>query len=79
MVGKKIASFTPDGGAGSVPWLLIQEVSNGGSGPISTTKYIQRIDTDGGNAPSTGCTLITDADGGILKVPYTADYYFFGP
>ena len=36
---------------------------------------IQRINTKGGRAPSSGC----DADqlGKEVKVPYSADYYFY--
>jgi hypothetical protein len=58
-----------------VPWLLLQGVSHGGSGTLSTTTYIQRLDTDGGTAPS-GCD---PTEAGALSVPYSADYYFFGP
>jgi Protein of unknown function (DUF3455) len=74
VVGHKIAAYTPDGGAASVPWLLLQAVDHGGTGTLSQVAYVQRLDTDGGNAPGTGC----DA-GDMVQVPYTADYYFYGP
>jgi hypothetical protein len=73
VVGDKIGHFTPDGGAESVPWLLLQEYSTSGSGTLSQAAYIQRLFTDGGVAPGPGC----DA-GDILQVPYGADYYFYG-
>ena len=73
VIGDKIGHFTPDGGAESVPWLLLQEVSTGGSGTLSQTAYVQRLFTDGGVAPGPGC----DA-GDTLQVPYGADYYFYG-
>ncbi|HEX8794616.1 MAG TPA: DUF3455 domain-containing protein [Polyangiaceae bacterium] len=75
VIGHKLAAYTPDGGSGSVPWLLLQAVGHGGgSGTLSQVAYIQRLDTDGGNAPGTGC----DA-GDMVQVPYTADYWFYGP
>jgi hypothetical protein len=74
VIGDKIGKFTPDGGAGSVPWLLVQEVSTGGTGTLSQVAYVQRLFTDGGVAPGPGC----DA-GDTLQVPYGADYYFYGP
>ena len=74
VVGHKLAAYTPDGGAGSVPWLLLQAVDHGGTGTLGQVAYVQRLDTDGGNAPATGC----DA-GDMVQVPYTADYYFYGP
>jgi hypothetical protein len=78
VTGKKLIAYTPDGGSGSVPWLLLQATGHGGTGTLSTVTYIQRLDTDGGNAPSTGCDVTTEA-GATVNVPYTADYYFYGP
>ncbi len=74
VIGHKLAAYTPDGGAASVPWLLLQAVGHGGNGTLSQVAYIQRLDTDGGVAPGTGC----DA-GDMTQVPYTADYWFYGP
>lgn len=76
VIGKRLAAFTPDGGGGSVPWLLLQEVERGGTGPISKTNYVQRLNTMGGNAPATGCDQ--NSLGNTQKIPYTADYYFYG-
>jgi hypothetical protein len=73
VVGEKIGHYTPDGGAESVPWLLLQEYSTSGTGTLSQAAYIQRLFTDGGVAPGPGC----DA-GDTLQVPYGADYYFYG-
>ena len=73
VIGQKKASF--DGGAESIPWLLINAVDAGGSGTLSQTAHIQRLDTDGGNAPA-GCDGAHVGD--TVNVPYTADYYFFG-
>ncbi len=75
VIGKKVGAYTPDGGSGSVPWLLLQATSHGGTGTLSNVTYVQRLNTDGGVAPSS----CDPADASTLAVPYTADYYFFGP
>lgn len=74
VIAHKVAAYTPDGGAASVPWLLLQAVDHGGTGTLSQVAYVQRLDTDGGIAPAAGC----DA-GDMAQVPYTADYWFYGP
>jgi hypothetical protein len=76
VIGKKHSAFTPDGGAGSIPWLLVDTVSTGGTGPLTKTNNVQRLYTDGGNAPATGCDG-TNVNA-TQKVPYVADYYFYG-
>ena len=78
VVAKKVAANTPDGGAGAVPWLLLQEVSNGGTGPLAKVGYIQRVNTTGGKAPA-AATCDANAAGTTQKIGYTGDYYFFGP
>jgi hypothetical protein len=76
VIGHKVAAFTPDGGPpGSVPWLLLQATSHGGTGTLSNTTYIQRLNTDGGAAPPS----CDPTDASTLQVPYSADYYFYGP
>jgi hypothetical protein len=65
---------------GAIPWLLVtivghQDGSDGGD-RLSGTTYIQRLNTHGGVAPSTGCTSLTDL-GNTAFVPYTTDYYFY--
>jgi len=64
----------------AIPWLLLQVVGaqNGPTGgdTLTATTFIQRLNTSGGIAPSTGCTLSTDV-GKKKLVPYTADYFFY--
>jgi hypothetical protein len=76
VVAKKVAAFTPPSAAGSVAWLLLKVESHGGAGTLGQAQYVQRVNTQGGVAPATGC----DAGhaGATEKVPYTADYFFFG-
>jgi hypothetical protein len=81
VVGRKHSAFTPDAGPPSIPWLLLQATANGGPGTLSQAAYIQRLFTDGGVAPTTTCDPSV-ADGGAQSsedVPYTAEYYFYGP
>lgn len=65
---------------GAIACLLLQAVGSeaGPSGGkfLTSTTYIQRLNTKGGSAPSTGCSVLSDV-GKQTLVPYTADYYFF--
>ena len=64
----------------AVAWLLLDKVGvqNGptGGNTLTKTTFIQRLNTTGGLAPSTGCSSLTDA-GNQAFVPYTADYFFY--
>ena len=66
--------------AGAIPCLLLQSIGSrkGVSGGefMTQTTFIQRLNTDGGAAPSDGCFSSADV-GKQALVPYTADYYFF--
>ena len=65
---------------GAIPWLLLRVVGaqDGPTGghKLTATTFIQRLNTFGGVAPSTGCSLSTDV-GKKALVPYTADYFFY--
>ena len=76
VIGQKHVAFVPDGGAASVPWLLLAAVDGGGTGTLRQTQFIERLNTDGGTAPATGCD--SGHVGDKIDVGYTADYYFFG-
>lgn len=61
---------------GSIPCLLLQSVGND-KGPtggrlLFKASFVQRLNTNGGAAPTTACTV-----GQTQLVPYTADYYFY--
>jgi hypothetical protein len=80
--GKVIASSSDPNfvAPGAIPWLLV-EVVGAQAGPtggttLSRTTFIQRLNTTGGSAPSTGCDRPTDI-GRKAFVPYTADYFFY--
>jgi hypothetical protein len=74
VIGKKVTAY--DASAASVPWLLLQETSNGGTGTIAKTLYVQRLFTSGG-WPTATCD--GNNVGGTTTAAYTADYYFYGP
>jgi Protein of unknown function (DUF3455) len=60
----------------SVPWLLLNVVTNSGKGALAKVTVIQRVHTHGGK-PSDVCDAAhKDAE---TKSSYTADYYFFAP
>ncbi|HXO91656.1 MAG TPA: DUF3455 domain-containing protein [Stellaceae bacterium] len=71
---RTIASVSVEPGA--IPWYLLQVVGaqDGPTGgdELSETTYIQRLNTVGGLAPTTPCTV-----GAIALVPYTAEYFFY--
>lgn len=64
----------------AIAWLLLDVVGaqNGPTGgdKLTATTFIQRLNTTGGLAPSTGCSSLTDV-GNQAFVKYTADYFFY--
>ena len=65
---------------GAIPWLLLRVVGDkpgpSGSDQLLETTHIQRLNTSGGVAPSTGCSRAADV-GTKALVYYTADYVFY--
>jgi hypothetical protein len=61
--------------ADAIPWLLLKEQSTIGPGVFSQVAFVQRLNTSGGLAPTTGCDASTVNT--IVRVPYSADYYFY--
>jgi hypothetical protein len=64
----------------AIAWLLVRVVG-AKDGPtrgktLTETTFIQRLNTSGGVAPSTGCSSSADV-GNQAFVPYTADYFFY--
>jgi hypothetical protein len=66
--------------AGSIPCLLLQVIGSeqgpAGGKLLTKTTFIQRLNTSGGSAPATGCSVPGDV-GKQALVPYSADYIFF--
>jgi hypothetical protein len=73
VVGTRVNGVSVD--ASAIPWLLLQGTAHTGSGPMAKVTYIQRLETVGGLAPTSGCD---DAHAGaVAEVEYTATYAFY--
>jgi hypothetical protein len=59
--------------ANTIPWLLLEARTAAGPGILESTTYIQRVNTAGGRAPATP----PSPSDGEVRVPYTAEYYFY--
>jgi hypothetical protein len=68
----KMMETVPSPTVGAVPWLLLSATSSG-TGVLSGTRFVQRIHTDGGIAPSGACP----EPGAEQRIPYSADYVFY--
>lgn len=60
---------------GSIPWLLLEAKTSEGPGRLAGVTFIQRVDTEGGKPPETGCDAAHAGE--VRKVPYRATYHFF--
>jgi hypothetical protein len=76
VVGARLAS-APSPDPTAIAWLLLQATPTGAPGLFADVTTIQRLNTEGGLAPATGC----DAAhlGAQVLVPYRADYFFYHP
>ena len=72
---KGAAKQKQDGGAGNIAWLLLAATPNGNEGRFAGVTSVQRVATKGGVEPAGGCDAAHA--GQEVKVPYTADYYFY--
>ena len=70
-VGKVLAN-EPAPKAGAIPWLLLSAESSA-SGALAGVRFVQRVNTSGGVAPSGTCPTV----GTEQRVDYTADYIFY--
>ena len=62
---------------GAIPWLRLAARSAGGAGELSRMTTVLRVNTTGGVAPTGGCNA--GERGRLVRVEYTADYYFYAP
>ena len=75
--GKAVAKAdAPDGK--SIPWLLVSVVEHSGNGVLANVSSIQRVHTQGGQAPAAGeCDPAKPSPD--ARSSYVADYYFYAP
>ena len=59
----------------SISWLLVKVIGHKGNGLFSDISYINRINTRGGLAPSSGCHM--NHLGTEKRMAYSADYVFY--
>jgi hypothetical protein len=62
-------------GGGNLPWTVMSARPIGDAGVFAGVTSIQRVNTTGGMAPTTGCNA--DTVGTEARVAYSADYYFY--
>jgi Protein of unknown function (DUF3455) len=67
---------TPAPKGSDIPWLLLKGKADGGKRRFSKVTYIQRVETEGGIAPSGGCDKVHQ--GQEVRVKYKATYVFYG-
>ncbi|MCB8890191.1 DUF3455 domain-containing protein [Vreelandella malpeensis] len=78
MDGSKVTGTqlaTADNGEGNIPLQLVEANPAEGEGAMTGVSYIQRMNTEGGVAPSMGCDA--DHEGATAIVTYQADYNFY--
>lgn len=68
----KKVDVTPDS---AIAWLLLEAIEPQGQGLLSNTRFIQRINTQGGLPPDIDCN--NNHLGEEKTVSYTADYIFY--
>jgi hypothetical protein len=59
----------------AIAWLLLSAKPASGSGVFAAVRFIQRLHTVGGTAPSEGCNQASA--GREVRVPYSAEYRFY--
>lgn len=64
-------------GVQNLPWVLMRAQPMGETGLFAGVTSIQRVNTVGGAAPTSGCG--PDNVGGESRVAFQADYYFYKP
>ena len=74
IVGQMSAS-APAPEKGDIPWLLLAIKSRDGQGLLTRTASVQRLDTEGGVAPSSACGAGNAKQ--VERVGYTATYVFW--
>ncbi len=74
VIGKKLAD-APSPAGDAIPWLLLRAEKTTGHGVFSDVTFIQRVQTQHGKAPTSGCDA--GKKGAEARVDYSADYYFY--
>jgi hypothetical protein len=71
----QVSASAPAPDKGDIAWLLLSVKSRDGQGLLTQTASVQRLDTEGGVAPSAGCGAANAKQ--VERVGYTATYVFW--
>ena len=71
----QVSASGPAPDKGDIAWLLLTIKSHDGQGLLTQTASVQRLDTEGGVAPSAACSAANARQ--VERVGYTATYVFW--
>ena len=74
VVGRVVGKIDMAPGS-AISWLLVEVVSHKGDGLFSNVDFINRVNTNGGLPPASGCN--GNHLGSEKRIAYTADYIFY--
>ena len=74
-VAAEVKARTDAPRADAIPWLLLTVQPGTGTGLFAGVTSVQRLDTEGGKAPATGCDA--EHKDTETRVPYQARYRFY--
>ena len=72
----QIEARDPGTDPGAIAWLRLSANAHSGSGLMTRVKSILRLHTAAGAPPSANCARVNANQ--VVRVPYTASYYFYG-
>ena len=76
IVGQLEAKIASPDDANAVAWLLVKVKARGGDGMFNPVTYVNRVNTEGGQAPQNTCNATRFGD--EYRARYNAVYYFYG-
>jgi hypothetical protein len=74
-VTAEVAAKADAPASGAIPWLLLRAKTHSGAGQFAEIGFVQRVETKGGTAPTTGCGA--DQQGKEARMRYSATYVFY--
>lgn len=77
IVGEVEAKVASPDDANAVAWLLVKVKARAGAGIFNNVTYVNRVNTEGGQAPKDTCN--TPRLGDEYRARYSTVYYFYGP
>ena len=75
LVTGELVAKAPSPNPDAIAWLLLRAKSHTGSGQFGSVSYVQRVQTKGGAAPSSGCDAAHLHQ--EVRMRYSAEYLFY--